>query len=927
MTLNRAVYAIIITLVLILLLGSGVYLATPLLLNWQVNKLIQQQGCTDVNSEFQRPAWSQLRATEIQLSNCQFGIEQLTIENLNIGFDVAALFRQHRLSSITIERAYVRYRQPLNSQATDNNTASKNTTNWLDELKLPSQLLATLPLSTIHIHSLKADLLLPQASIQTQGSVQLDSNSLNIDATTTGSISPTANTTAARATKSTALDAGSILTFNRLGTTIRLDNNNHFSIKVTDEDVPFYALKGSLSLANQQLRINAKDQLNLAPAFVWIKRTSAAANNLSGLIEGQLDSQWQTNIPIAWALGKETAAAPMFQIASTLSSLKVTQPHSTIKSLAGEIGLQLSWQPSAHQSSSIKWHLTEQTQASIELSPEVMPHDALSAKWQLTSDQLAGSATWQMPWRVNTNQGSLMLASNDPNRLGVSALLSHLTISEKSLSSQFDAEVSSAKIDYSGVIVTQLKSQLKGLAALRDNIINLKLKKASYLYADQLAYQSLKLDKPKAAIVKPMDLQAEFLTRRWQLSPMELSLAAGSNQVLDFSAGSINGVLSIADNNQLSQKLSGRLNTNLNKLRSPHSQIGSINIDTPFTLSYPTLALRPALQWPASSSKPITLTSTLNYQLDQRRGGGSFTMPSTPLGHLVATPIFKNYTDQQDIALTAGSMFADGNFKLASAAEHSQWSVDLVAKINAAEGHFNNWFFNQTNASASASMTNQGLQQSSLQLSSEAITGPINFTDLIIDTVYQPQTHSLNVGKASVKTLGGTVNAQPFNVALKSMNTAINVDIENLELSQLVKLQTDQNITATGHLFGHIPLVINEGQPAVDFGYIAANEQGGLLAYKPPNAIQLARNPGMAIALNAMDNFHYNHLSAEVHYQADGTLWLDTALKGHNPNWQNGQPIDFNIRIEQNLLKLLQALQFSDNLSNGIDKKIRQRMK
>ena len=71
-------------------------------------------------------------------------------------------------------------------------------------------------------------------------------------------------------------------------------------------------------------------------------------------------------------------------------------------------------------------------------------------------------------------------------------------------------------------------------------------------------------------------------------------------------------------------------------------------------------------------------------------------------------------------------------------------------------------------------------------------------------------------------------------------------------------------------------------------------------------------------ALKVLDNFLFRDLELKVNYQPDGTLFLDTSLKGHNPDWQRGQPIDFNIRIEQNLLKLLQALQFSDNLDKHI---------
>jgi len=55
----------------------------------------------------------------------------------------------------------------------------------------------------------------------------------------------------------------------------------------------------------------------------------------------------------------------------------------------------------------------------------------------------------------------------------------------------------------------------------------------------------------------------------------------------------------------------------------------------------------------------------------------------------------------------------------------------------------------------------------------------------------------------------------------------------------------------------------------------------------------------------------------------DGTALLNTRLKGYNPDWNNSQPIDFSVNIEENIPTLIQTLQFTDKLTRSIEKRYR----
>jgi hypothetical protein len=80
---------------------------------------------------------------------------------------------------------------------------------------------------------------------------------------------------------------------------------------------------------------------------------------------------------------------------------------------------------------------------------------------------------------------------------------------------------------------------------------------------------------------------------------------------------------------------------------------------------------------------------------------------------------------------------------------------------------------------------------------------------------------------------------------------------------------------------------------------------------------------GLGIALDALSNFHYNKLSILADYSPDGALLLKTQLGGNNPEWNKGQQVNFSMNIEENLLKLMKTLQFTDELTNRIEKRYR----
>lgn len=907
MSINKLIVLVAGSLVTLLLIMMGLYLSTPLLLNWQVNKLIHDQGCDGFTGDFERPEWNQLRATTIQLSNCSSGIKHLFLNDVRIGYQPEVLIKQQRLGNIHIENVELNYQL----QSAETNKKSAFVT------PLPSQLFASLPLSQLTIENAKILITAPIAQADIQGRFTLTPEQLGAQATF--NVTPTSSAV----WQSTALS-----------THFKINSDDEFDLQLKDKEAQFYSINGKLLLKDNKLGITAADNIEFTPALAWLNQTLQHPATENWQIDGDASNAWKIQLPIEFLLGDDVTAEhrPIIQQSTQVNLQKISNVHESLQQLSGTLNFSSQWQGEA-----LHWQLKDDSDVTVQLSDGVMPDDNLSSGWRLYSSKLdnnnlAGQFQWRQPWRFLSSSGKLQVESTDTQKLDINAVLSNLLVSENSHSSQFNAIARSKSVQSNGVTVTNLQGNFTGLAATHGNEISLKLQTGSYFQGDHLGFNTLSLQTPKAVIIKPIDLRAAFQQKLWQLSPMEISVATGHAAVFNIKAKALNGQFSLKSNNYdgesntLSKAINGEIIAKAYKLSTEATQLGSLQLRAPFTLNYPSLEASVKVAWPLQQD-PIDLSSQLTYRLDQRRGEGSFLLPKTSLSNIAALPLLAPLIKKHNIHITEGDLSASGQLALKANGKKTHWTIDLIAQADKADLNWNTWRTNDMNTSIQAQVTQNGIGQTKVHAKAPKIDGVTELTDLDLLATYDPVSQNIHFDTASVKVLGGKLSTQPFNANLAEASANFEVEVEHVELAELLKLQTDQDIHATGVVFGRIPVSIKAGKSSVSFGFIAASDEGGTLAYTPPNAAQLSSNPGMKIALTAINNFIYNHLSAKIQYQPDGTLWLDTALKGYNPDWQNGQPIDFNIRIEQNLLKLLQALQFSDKLSKGLDDKIRQRIK
>ncbi len=176
--------------------------------------------------------------------------------------------------------------------------------------------------------------------------------------------------------------------------------------------------------------------------------------------------------------------------------------------------------------------------------------------------------------------------------------------------------------------------------------------------------------------------------------------------------------------------------------------------------------------------------------------------------------------------------------------------------------------------------------------------------------------------KTRASILGGIVSNDSIQIDPQNPDLQTTIRLKNIQLADLLTLQQVKGLQVTGSVHGELPIRLDKAGLHVDNGRLTNEKPGGIIEYTPPGDNGLKNSPLTGYALKALEEFHYNLLSASADYKPDGTLEVKLHLEGKSPKLDTDRPVHLNITTEQNLLSLLKSLQYSDALTNEIDKEV-----
>src|SRR5690606_11857675 len=135
----------------------------------------------------------------------------------------------------------------------------------------------------------------------------------------------------------------------------------------------------------------------------------------------------------------------------------------------------------------------------------------------------------------------------------------------------------------------------------------------------------------------------------------------------------------------------------------------------------------------------------------------------------------------------------------------------------------------------------------------------------------------------------------------------LTLQFAGLRLENMLALVEYDGVAATGAVSGELPLTITPAGIEVEGGTLHADQPGGSIKYL--DAERDGGNAGLDLVNRALSDYQFESLSSTIDYRPDGELLLAMQLQGHNPNMNNGQRVNLNLTLSDNIPVLLESLQ------------------
>jgi hypothetical protein len=256
-----------------------------------------------------------------------------------------------------------------------------------------------------------------------------------------------------------------------------------------------------------------------------------------------------------------------------------------------------------------------------------------------------------------------------------------------------------------------------------------------------------------------------------------------------------------------------------------------------------------------------------------------------------------------------------------------RWQPDLMLRVDDLAGVYNNttaWddvdfqmairrpFYENFKLASqiSANSINPGIEVSNiLARSTTTIEADFSKALIVIEEIHSD-------------VLGGRIEVPLIRFDTSQEINAFGIKVEGLQISQLAALEADSGITATGTLDGVLPIILLPEGPQVPAGTLYARAPGGIINYQ--NAVAAAlkdSDPTVGLAMEVLENFHYDKLQTDITYQPTGELKLGLQFQGNNPTFFDGQATHLNLNLDYNLLDLLESLRISNDIVQKLENK------
>jgi hypothetical protein len=191
------------------------------------------------------------------------------------------------------------------------------------------------------------------------------------------------------------------------------------------------------------------------------------------------------------------------------------------------------------------------------------------------------------------------------------------------------------------------------------------------------------------------------------------------------------------------------------------------------------------------------------------------------------------------------------------------------------------------------------------QLAAALVDVGLPLNDLIAE-FHVERDFRLVIESARLALTGGEVSMPKVAFDLMDPQADLALTVKDVDLGQLLQLAQVEGLAGTGTLTGRIPVSLTGESIAIRQASLAARGPG-TLRYVPTQSATalLGSSESVAMALQALSNFEYKELTLTLNREPGGDTVALLHVKGQNPDFYNGYPVELNLNISGKLDEIL----------------------
>ncbi len=292
----------------------------------------------------------------------------------------------------------------------------------------------------------------------------------------------------------------------------------------------------------------------------------------------------------------------------------------------------------------------------------------------------------------------------------------------------------------------------------------------------------------------------------------------------------------------------------------------------------------------------------------------------TPLSALIRLPAI-------EADIVAGSIAAASNLTLAVDPD-GNWQINGPLNLQVSElgGFVRESFFVGLDSAIQTTVSGTGIIRSQGLLTGKIATVDVGLplTDLQWNYGFDTGAQTIGVSNLALQTLGGSISIADFEYNWLNPDSQLTVVLSKLNLQSMVDLAQYPGIRVEGLISGYLPLHIKGQTLTITEGLVGALQPGGTIRYGSGSLVS-SGNATLDLVNEALANYHYQLMNTRVYYNEAGDLRLEVQLNGNNPDLYNGQLVNLNVNIDDNIPTLLRSLQASRTITDALQQRLQNR--